>query len=90
MYIRQTHKQLLATVVVMRDAHYHLLENAYYEKSASVFLIQGTNLRYEVVHTVFDGNLGVIITIGCVTYDRLRDSPPHGNRKHNTSVVFDC
>ena len=52
MYIRQTHKQLLATVVVMRDAHYHLLENAYYEKSASVFLIQGTNLRYGVVHIV--------------------------------------
>ena len=39
---------------------------------------------------VFDGNPGVIIAIGCVTDDRLRDSPPHGNRKHNTSVVFDC
>ena len=39
---------------------------------------------------MFDGILGVIITIGCVTDDRLRDSPPPGNRKHNTSVVFDC
>ena len=39
---------------------------------------------------LFDGNPGVIITIGCVTNDRLRESPPPGKCKHNVLVVFDC
>ena len=53
--------------------------------SANVYLANIDKWR-----KLFDGILGVIITIGCVTDDRLRDSPPPGNRKHNTSVVFDC
>ena len=39
---------------------------------------------------LFDGNPGVIIAIGCVTNDRLRESPPPGKCKHNVLVVFDC
>ena len=39
---------------------------------------------------MFDGNPWVIITIGCVATDRLRESPPPGKCKHNVLVVFDC
>ena len=39
---------------------------------------------------LFDGNPRVIITIGCVATDRLRESPPLGKCKHNVLVVFDC
>ena len=39
---------------------------------------------------MFDGNPRVIITIGCVTNDRLRESPPPGKCKHNVLVVFEC
>ena len=39
---------------------------------------------------MFDGNPEVMIAIGCVTNDRLRESPPPGKCKHNESVVFDC
>ena len=39
---------------------------------------------------VFDGNPEVMIAIGCVTNDRLRESPPPGKCKHNVLVVFDC
>ena len=39
---------------------------------------------------MFDGNPEVMITIGCVTDDRLRESPPLGKCKHNVLVVFDC
>ena len=39
---------------------------------------------------LFDGNPGVIIAIGYVTNDRLRESPPPGKCKHNVLVVFDC
>ena len=40
--------------------------------------------------SLFDGNPWVIITIGCVATDRLRESPPPGKCKHNVLVVFDC
>ena len=39
---------------------------------------------------LFDGNPEVMIAIGCVTNDRLRESPPPGKCKHNVLVVFDC
>ena len=39
---------------------------------------------------LFDGNPEVITMIGCVTNDRLRESPPPEKCKHNASVVFEC
>ena len=39
---------------------------------------------------MFDGNPEVTIARGCVTNDRLRESPPLGKCKHNMLVVFDC
>ena len=39
---------------------------------------------------MFDGNPEVITMIGCVTSNRLCESPPPGKCKHNELVVFDC
>ena len=42
------------------------------------------------VSNLFDGNPEVITMIGCVTSNRLCESPPPGKCKHNELVVFDC
>ena len=49
-----------------------------------------TVLDRPCTRTMFDGNPEVMIAIGCVTNDRLRESPPPGKCKHNVLVVFDC
>ena len=47
-------------------------------------------LSLKFMRLLFDGNPEVITTIGCVTNDRLRESPPPEKCKHNASVVFEC
>ena len=62
----------------------------FFNEPIYIILMQHLYYAWEMRSCLFDGIIGVTITIGCVTDGRLRDNPPLGNRKHNTSVVFDC
>ena len=56
----------------------------------TVFITKQKGKGPRLSSSVFDGNPEVMIAIGCVTNDRLRESPPPGKCKHNVLVVFDC
>ena len=71
---------LRKSTTAIHSAHIHFsfkIKNEVYQRSkcSSFNVLLKQNVRWDS-----RGNYN----------DRLRDSPPHGNRKHNTSVVFDC